>query len=218
MGLGTWKSKPAEVSAAVEAALRAGYRHIDTAHAYGNEREVGEGIKASGVPRSEIWLTTKLDNPWHKHVAEGLAASLEALQTDYLDLYLMHWPSSTDPNDKTKHYEDWDFRDTWREMQKLVGTGKVRNIGVSNFAIRNLDKLLDSSDCKVRQIYTTITLSIPGGYASLTKKIHPDHPRRQPDRAAPVPPLPQARRLQHREGHPLDGILVPRVDRLAALH
>lgn len=149
VGLGTWQSKPNEVTKAVEAALRAGYRHIDTAHAYGNEKEVGDGIKASGVPRSEIWLTTKLDNPWHKRVPEGLAASLEALQTDYLDLFLMHWPSSTDPNDKKKHYEDWDFRDTWREMQKLLGTGKVRNIGISNFTIRNLEKLLSSPDCKV---------------------------------------------------------------------
>jgi glycerol 2-dehydrogenase (NADP+) len=137
------------VSTAVETALRTGYRHIDTAHAYGNEREVGDGIRASGVPRSEIWLTTKLDNPWHKHVAEGLEASLEALQTDYVDLFLMHWPCSTDPDDKSKHYPDWDFRDTWREMQKLVGTGKVRNIGVSNFDITNMEKLLASPDTKI---------------------------------------------------------------------
>ncbi|CRK09278.1 hypothetical protein BN1723_009025, partial [Verticillium longisporum] len=99
VGLGTWQSKPNEVKHAVEAALRQGYRHIDTALAYGNEREVGDGIKASGVPRSEIWLTTKLDNPWHKRVQEGIASSLESLQTDYVDLYLMHWPSSTDPED-----------------------------------------------------------------------------------------------------------------------
>ncbi|KEY67124.1 hypothetical protein S7711_09540 [Stachybotrys chartarum IBT 7711] len=149
VGLGTWQSGPNEVSKAVEAALRAGYRHIDTALAYGNEKEVGEGIKASGVPRSEIWVTTKLDNTWHKHVNEGLASSLESLQTDYVDLYLMHWPSSTDPDDKSKHYQDWDFVDTWREMQKLVGTGKVRNIGVSNFAIKNLEKLLSSPDTKI---------------------------------------------------------------------
>lgn len=142
------------MSRAVEAALRAGYRHIDTAHAYGNEREVGEGIRASGVPREQIWLTTKLDNTWHKHVVEGLAASLEALQTDYIDLFLMHWPSSTDPDDLKKHYQDWDFRDTWREMEKLLGTGKVRNIGVSNFGIRNLEKLLNSPECKVRALPT----------------------------------------------------------------
>jgi glycerol 2-dehydrogenase (NADP+) len=149
VGLGTWQSKPNEVAIAVEHALRAGYRHIDTALAYGNEKEVGQGIKASGVPRSEIWLTTKLDNTWHKHVNEGIKSSLESLETDYVDLYLMHWPSSTDPDDKKKAYEDWDFRDTWREMQKLVETGQAKNIGVSNFAITNLEKLLSSPDTKI---------------------------------------------------------------------
>ncbi|KAM0286414.1 hypothetical protein ACHAQH_000840 [Verticillium albo-atrum] len=149
VGLGTWQSKPNEVKYAVEAALRQGYRHIDTALAYGNEREVGDGIKASGVPRSEIWLTTKLDNPWHKRVQEGIASSLESLQTDYVDLYLMHWPSSTDPEDLKKHHPDWDFVDTWRELQKLVGTGKVRNIGVSNFGIKNLERLLNDPSCKI---------------------------------------------------------------------
>lgn len=148
VGLGTWQSKPNEVATAVEHALRSGYRHIDTAHAYGNEKEVGQGIRASGVPREDIWLTTKLDNPWHKRVPEGIASSLENLGTDYVDLYLMHWPCSTDPADKKKHYSDWDFRDTWREMQKLLETGKVRNIGVSNFGITNLEKLLSAPDTK----------------------------------------------------------------------
>ncbi|KAG7287458.1 hypothetical protein NEMBOFW57_006969 [Staphylotrichum longicolle] len=149
IGLGTWQSQPGEVGKAVESALRGGYRHIDTAFAYGNEKEVGEGIKASGVPREEIWLTTKLDNPWHKRVAEGIERSLENLGTEYVDLYLMHWPSSTDPDDLKKHYPDWDFVDTWREMQKLVGTGKVKNIGVSNFGIKNLERLLNDPSCKI---------------------------------------------------------------------
>lgn len=131
------------------AALKTGYRHIDTAAAYGNEKEVGEGIRASGVPREQIWLTTKLDNPWHKRVPEALANSLENLGVEYLDLWLMHWPSSSVPEDLKKHYEDWDFRDTWREMQKVLATGKVKNIGVSNFAQTNLEKLLNDPDCKV---------------------------------------------------------------------
>jgi len=134
----------------VEAALARGYRHIDTASAYGNEKEIGAGIQASGVPRGDIWLTTKLNNPWHNRVAEAIDKSLENLGTDYVDLYLMHWPCSTDPSDDSKHLEGWDFIDTWREMQKLLGTGKVRNIGVSNFGIRNLEKLLSHESCKVR--------------------------------------------------------------------
>jgi glycerol 2-dehydrogenase (NADP+) len=149
IGLGTWQSQPGEVGRAVEAALRAGYRHIDTAFAYGNEKEVGEGIRASGVPREQIWLTTKLDNPWHKRAPEALKLSLENLGVDYLDLYLMHWPSSTDPEDLKKHYPDWDFVDTWKEMQKLMDTGKIRNLGVSNFAIKNLERLLNDPSCKI---------------------------------------------------------------------
>jgi glycerol 2-dehydrogenase (NADP+) len=148
VGLGTWQSGPNEVAKAVEVALRKGYRHIDTALAYGNEAEVGEGIKKSGVPRSEIWITTKLDNPWHKRVNEGIDSSLKSLGVDYVDLYLMHWPSSTDPNDLKKHYPDWNYINTWEEMQKLPATGKVRNIGVSNFGIKNLEKLLNDPSCK----------------------------------------------------------------------
>jgi len=147
LGLGTWQSKPNEVEKAVEIALRKGYRHIDTALAYGNEAEVGRGIKNSGVPREEIWLTTKLDNPWHKRVQEGIDSSLKSLGVDYVDLYLMHWPSSTDPDDLKKHYPDWNFVKTWEEMQKIP-TSKARNIGVSNFGIKNLEILLNDSTCK----------------------------------------------------------------------
>jgi len=149
IGLGTWQSGPNEVEKAVEIALKKGYRHIDTALAYGNEAEVGRGIKNSGVPREEIWLTTKLDNPWHSRVTEGIDSSLKSLGTDYVDLYLMHWPSSTDPKDLKKHLPDWNFIDTWREMQKLPATGKVKNIGVSNFGIKNLEKLLNDPSCKI---------------------------------------------------------------------
>jgi len=148
VGLGTWQSKPNEVREAVKVALQTGYRHIDTALAYGNEAEVGQGIKDSGVPRSEIWVTTKLDNPWHKRVQQGIESSLKDLQLDYVDLYLMHWPCSTDPDDLSKHLPDWDFIKTWEEMQKLPATGKVKNIGVSNFAIKNLEKLLSHPTCK----------------------------------------------------------------------
>ena len=159
IGLGTWQSGKGEVGNAVKEAINAGYRYIDTALAYGNEHEVGEGVRAAGVPREQLWITTKLDNPWHKRVAEGIDTSLKNLGMDYVDLYLMHWPSSTRPDDLKKHYDDWNFIDTWREMQKLVGTGKVRNIGVSNFGITNLEKLLNDPSCKVRELLPSLSVS-----------------------------------------------------------
>jgi len=148
-GLGTWQSKPGVVEKAVEVALRAGYRHIDTALAYRNEAGVGRGIKASGVPREEIWITTKLDNTWHKDVETGITSSLESLGVDHIDLYLMHWPCSTDPKDTKKHYEDWDFIKTWELMQKLPASGRVRNIGVSNFGIGNMERLLSAPTTRI---------------------------------------------------------------------
>jgi diketogulonate reductase-like aldo/keto reductase len=84
VGLGTWQSPPGQVREAVKIALQKGYRHIDTAFAYGNEKEVGEGIKDSGVPREQIWITTKLDNPYHKRVEEGISSSLKSLDIDYV--------------------------------------------------------------------------------------------------------------------------------------
>jgi len=148
VGLGTWQSGPNEVRNAVKVALQTGYRHIDTALAYGNEEEVGQGIRDSGVPREEIWVTTKLDNPWHHRVEEGITSSLKSLGLDYVDLYLMHWPSSTDPEDLKKHLPDWNFVKTWADMQKLLPSGRVKNIGVSNFAIKNLEILLNDPSCK----------------------------------------------------------------------
>jgi len=148
IGLGTWQSEPGEVGKAVEAALRRGYRHIDTALAYGNEAEVGAGIKASGVPRSEIWLTTKLDNPWHKRVQEGIDSSLKSLGVDYVDLYLMHWPCSSNPDNMETVYPDWDYVNTWAEMQKIPSS-KAKAIGVSNFGIQHLERLLNDPSCKV---------------------------------------------------------------------
>ncbi|KAM6536103.1 hypothetical protein FALCPG4_005622 [Fusarium falciforme] len=158
LGLGTWQSKPGEVELSVQWALECGYRHIDTAFAYGNEKEVGAGIRASGVPREQIWLTTKLDNDCHHRVSEAINTSLENLGTDYVDLYLMHWPVALDPDNPGQVLKDWDFVDTWRDMQKLVGTGKVRNIGVSNFGIRNLDKLLSAESCKITPAVNQVEL------------------------------------------------------------
>ncbi|KAI5298524.1 hypothetical protein KEM55_003293 [Ascosphaera atra] len=159
IGLGTWLSGPDEVAKAVEVALKNGYRHIDGAACYQNEEEVGRGWKASGVPRSEIFLTSKLWNNAHHPDAVEAACdkTLKELGTDYLDLYLIHWPVpfktgpemfpqdpetgliARDPSIKTE--------DTWKAMEALVEKGKVRSIGVSNFTKDRLEKLLPH--CKI---------------------------------------------------------------------
>ncbi|KDQ14555.1 hypothetical protein BOTBODRAFT_345685 [Botryobasidium botryosum FD-172 SS1] len=145
VGLGTWKSAPGQVEAAVEYALKeAGYKHIDTATAYDNERAVGQGIKASGVPRESFFLTTKLNNNDHERVQEALEYSLEQLDTPYIDLWLMHWPAPMiDPSQGTPD-KRLDWLDTWKRMEEVYekNRDKVRAIGVSNFSVPYLNRLL----------------------------------------------------------------------------
>lgn len=139
LGIGTWEAKDGNESAQnVKWAVSAGYRHIDTAHFYKNEAGVGEGIRECGVPRSEIFVTTKLWNYDHGY-DNALAAfekSRQALGVDYIDLYLIHWPG---PNRS--------YIDTWRAFEKLYAEKKVRAIGVSNFETSHLDDLL--ANCTV---------------------------------------------------------------------
>ncbi|KAJ5579896.1 uncharacterized protein N7459_005881 [Penicillium hispanicum] len=157
VGLGTWLSKPHEVENAVEHALRKGYRHIDAAACYQNENEVGNGWKKSGVPRGEIFITSKLWNTHHHpdHVEEALNRTLKDLQTDYLDLYLIHWPvafeytndtlTPTDPVTKRFRIADVPVADTWAALEKLVAAGKIRSIGISNFTIEATKDLLKTA-------------------------------------------------------------------------
>ncbi|KAF8437925.1 NADP-dependent oxidoreductase domain-containing protein [Boletus edulis BED1] len=153
VGLGTWQSKPNEVARAVETALRAGYRHLDCAWAYGNEKEVSQGLKASGVPREEVYITSKLWCTYHTRVEECLDQTLANLGTDYLDLYLIHWPVALNPNGNHPVFptrpngnrdvdESRDLRETWKDMEALVKKGKVRSIGASNFSQMMLEKIL----------------------------------------------------------------------------
>ncbi|KAJ9115855.1 hypothetical protein QFC22_004997 [Naganishia vaughanmartiniae] len=112
-----------------------------------NETAVGDGVMLSCVPRESLFLTTKINNMNHKHVAEAMEESLLKLHTDYVDLVLMHWPVSIDParEKQTVVYNDWTFIDTWREMENLVESGRARSIGVSNFGIQNFETLLASA-------------------------------------------------------------------------
>lgn len=153
IGFGTWKAAPGEAGRAVEAAFEAGYRHFDCAPLYYNEPEIGTVFANTKVPRSEYFVTTKLWSSSHRNPGQALDNSLRDLQLDYVDLYLMHWPISlpSDPNvdygkeDRTKHDPTWTFVDTWREMEKLLSTGKVKAIGVANFSTVNLSTLLKSA-------------------------------------------------------------------------
>jgi len=152
-GLGTWKAQPGEVGAAVKEAIKLGYRHIDCAAIYGNEGEVGIAIKESGIPRDELWITSKLWNNSHKQgdVKSACLKTLADLQLDYLDLYLIHWPhafASGGPlipknEDGSVIYDhETDYCETWTAMEALLADGLVRNIGVSNFNSEQIDRVM----------------------------------------------------------------------------
>ncbi|KAM3512137.1 hypothetical protein MY11210_004201 [Beauveria gryllotalpidicola] len=150
LGFGTRKpKKPNETYEAVKKALEVGYRHIDTAFRYNNEDQVGKAVRDSGLPRQAVWVTTKVDNSWHHRVAESVQISLSRLGLEYIDLLLMHWPSPVDPDDMKKALANWDLTMTWQDMQKEVQAGRVRAIGVSNFGMRNLRKLMSHPLCTI---------------------------------------------------------------------
>ncbi|KAM9326783.1 aldo-keto reductase family 1 member A1 [Gastrophryne carolinensis] len=162
IGLGTWKSAPGQVKDAVKYALSAGYRHIDCASVYGNETEVGEAINESlagqGLKREEIFVTSKLwNNKHHSDDVEGaLRKTLSDLQLSSLDLYLMHWPYAFKRGDNifpldpegSLQYDDTDYRDTWRAMEKLVEKGLTKAIGLSNFNKGQIDNILSMATIK----------------------------------------------------------------------
>lgn len=137
LGFGVFQVTDEEAEHAVEVALRDGYRSVDTASAYGNEEGTGRALRASGLPREELFITTKLWNSdqGYEQTLRAFDASMRRLGLDYLDLYLIHWPM---PGHDT-------YMDTWRAFEKLKEDGRIRSIGVSNFTVDALRRVMDES-------------------------------------------------------------------------
>jgi 2,5-diketo-D-gluconate reductase A len=140
LGFGVWQVDPEDTAAAVGHALETGYRHIDTAQMYGNERQVGEAIRASGLDRGDVFITSKLDNRFHRpaDACRAFEATLLELGVDYVDLFLIHWPLPT-------LYEG-DFVSTWKTLEQHRRDGRARSIGVSNFQVEHLERLASAVD------------------------------------------------------------------------
>ena len=141
LGFGVFLVKPEDTVEAVTQALQAGYRHIDTAQMYGNERGVGEAIAKSGLDRGDVFVTSKLANDSHRpdDARRAFAGSLDALGSDYLDLFLIHWPLPT-------RY-DGDYVSTWQALEEFYRDGRARSIGVSNFQPHHLRRL--HNECEI---------------------------------------------------------------------
>jgi 2,5-diketo-D-gluconate reductase A len=139
LGFGVYQIAPEEAAAAVRTALEIGYRHIDTAEMYGNEKEVGQGVRDAGLHRGDVFITSKLNNGFHEpdDARRAFDGTLKALESDYVDLFLIHWPLPT--------MYDGDFVSTWNVLEEFARDGRARSIGVSNFQPAHLDKLAAGS-------------------------------------------------------------------------
>jgi 2,5-diketo-D-gluconate reductase A len=140
LGFGVFQIDPAETARAVETALEIGYRHIDTAEMYRNEQGVGDAVRASGLDRADVFITSKLGNGFHRpdDARRAFDRTLSALGSDYVDLFLIHWPLPT--------LYDGDFESTWKTLEEFAQDGRARSIGVSNFQIAHLERILAAGD------------------------------------------------------------------------
>ena len=140
LGFGVFQIDPSETAEAVTCALEVGYRHIDTAEMYRNERGVGEAVRASGLDRSEVFVTSKLNNGFHAYddALKAFDGTLAELEFDHVDLFLIHWPLPT--------LYDGDFVSTWRTLEEFKSDGRARSIGVSNFQVDHLERLAAETD------------------------------------------------------------------------
>ncbi|EGN99804.1 hypothetical protein SERLA73DRAFT_180019 [Serpula lacrymans var. lacrymans S7.3] len=159
IGLGCWGGLTLETRAAAKdwilAALKTGYRHLDTAYGYGTEESVGKAIRESGIPREEIFVTTKLPYNHPGRVFKSIDESLANAGLDYFDLYLMHWPQTIayqeddddpkNPDGSLKAVDSPTFNETWADMEQVLASGKAKSIGISNFSIKNIEKLLTTA-------------------------------------------------------------------------
>ena len=140
LGFGVFQIEPENTAEAVSEALEIGYRHIDTAEMYGNEKEVGEAIRSSGLDRGDVYVTSKLNNAFHEpdDAREAFDKTLSDLGFEYVDLFLIHWPLPT--------LYDGDFMSTWKTLEEFHRDGRARSIGVSNFQIEHLEQLAAETD------------------------------------------------------------------------
>jgi 2,5-diketo-D-gluconate reductase A len=140
LGFGVFQIDPAETAEATSRALEIGYRHIDTAEMYGNEKEVGEAIRASGLDRDDVYVTSKLNNGFHRpdDARRAFEGTLSALGVDAVDLFLIHWPLPT--------VYDGDYVSTWKVLEEFKADGRARSIGVSNFEVAHLERLAAEAD------------------------------------------------------------------------
>ncbi|HKP43558.1 aldo/keto reductase [Mycobacterium sp.] len=140
LGFGVYKIEPERTADAVTTALEVGYRHVDTAQMYGNEHAVGQAVREAGIDRADVFITSKLNNGFHKpdDARRAFDNTLHALGVDYVDLFLIHWPLPT--------LYDGDFVSTWRTLEEFNNDGRARSIGVSNFQITHLQRLARETD------------------------------------------------------------------------
>jgi 2,5-diketo-D-gluconate reductase A len=150
LGFGVFQIAPADTAEAVRQALEVGYRHIDTAQMYGNEQEVGDGIRAAGVDRASVFVTSKLSNAAHRpdDARRAFEGTLSALGSDHVDLFLIHWPLPT--------LYDGDFVSTWKALEAFKADGRAASIGVSNFQVAHLERL--AAECDVAPAVNQIEL------------------------------------------------------------
>jgi len=171
IGFGTWQTPDGDVAVrSVAAAIEAGYRHIDTAQAYGNEESVGKGIRESGIDRKDLFITTKLWNSNHSYklTMRTFEDSMNKLGLDYLDLFLIHWPNPIAFRD---HWQEANA-ESWKAMEELYEAGKIRAIGVSNFRPHHIEEILKTA--KVAPMVNQIRLC-PGDTQDETVEWCRDH-------------------------------------------